>query len=686
MKKTIKIEGLDCASCAAGLEKMISDIKGVSSCSVNFSLQRVIVEYSDVKVLDDVKSTILLFDDVKIIEGDADRDAVKKQRLHEVLRIGISAVLLVAAMILSSIAADGWLVWVKYALFAAAYLIVGLPVLITAVKNLFGKNPFNENFLMSIASIGAFILGEFFEGVMVMLLYSLGELLQSIAVGQSRRSISELVSIRSETATVLVSEYQVVVPPEKLNVGDVVLVKVGEKIPVDGVVVEGKTEIDTKSLTGEFKFKPVKEGDEVLSGCINMVGTIKVKTTRKYVDSAVAKIMEMVENASDKKSDTEKTVTVFARIYTPVVCIAALLVAFGVPTLVWAFGGEFELASWVRRALVLLVISCPCAIVISIPLTYFCAIGSAAKQGILVKGATFLDALAKTRVAAFDKTGTLTKGEFSIVKTEGDGVVDYIAAAEKGSAHPIAKPFALIDTKLVATNVTEVAGKGLSCIIDGKRVLVGNYRLLHDEGVECEKQPTDGTVVYVATDGKYVGFAELDDTVKEDARAAITDIKAAGVDRTVLVTGDNETGAQRIVDEIGCIDEVHCDVMPERKVEIIQELKKDGCVLYVGDGLNDTPVMTVADCAVSMGKLGSAAAIEASDVVLPSDNLKAVPKAIKIAKKTRARVIENLTFAIVAKVAFMVLGIMDALPMWLAVIADVGVMLLTVLNATRVSK
>ncbi len=685
MKKTIKIEGLDCASCAAGLEGMIKGIKGVTACSVNFSLQKINIEYSDARVLEEVKSTIMLFDDVKILDSDNDKDETRKKHLKELLRIVISAVLLTAAMILSSLDGSGWILWISYGLFGAAYLVVGLPVLITAVKNLFGKHPFNENFLMSIASVGAFIIGELFEGVMVMLLYAVGELLQSIAVGSSRRSISNLVSIRSETATVLVSDYQVVVPPEKLNVGDIVLVKAGEKIPVDGIVVEGTTDLDTKSLTGEFKLKPVTVGDEVLSGCINMGGNIKVKTTRKYVDSAVAKIMEMVENASDKKSRTEKTVTVFARFYTPIVCILAVVIGFIVPALIWAFGGFFDLATWVHRALVLLVVSCPCAIVISIPLTYFCAIGSAAKQGILVKGATFFDTLAKTRVAAFDKTGTLTKGEFSIVKVEGDGVVDYVAAAERGSSHPIAKPFESIQTKYVATEVKEIAGKGVSCLIDGKRVLVGNYKLLDEAGVACEKREANGTLIYVAVDGKYIGMVELDDTVKEDATAALADLKATGVARTVILTGDNKQGAQRVARKIGGIDEDYCDILPDKKAEIVEELKKEGVVLYVGDGINDTPVMTVADCAVSMGKLGSAAAVEASDVVLPTDNLKAVPKAVKIAKKTKARVIENLTFAILAKVVFMVLGVLDLLPMWLAVIADVGVMLLTVLNATRVS-
>ena len=377
--------------------------------------------------------------------------------------------------------------------------------------------------------------------------------------------------------------------------------------------------------------------------------------------------------------------TVFARFYTPIVCILAVVIGFVVPALIRAFGGSFDLATWVHRALVLLVVSCPCAIVISIPLTYFCAIGSAAKQGILVKGATFFDTLAKTRVAAVDKTGTLTKGEFSIVRVEGDGVVAYVAAAERGSSHPIAKPFEGIQTKYVATEVKEIAGKGLSCLIDGKRVLVGNYKLLDEAGVACEKREANGTLIYVAVDGKYMGMVELDDTVKEDATAALADLKATGVARTVILTGDNKQGAQRVARKIGGIDEVYCDILPDKKAEIVEELKKEGVVLYVGDGINDTPVMTVADCAVSMGKLGSAAAVEASDVVLPTDNLKAVPKAVKIAKKTKARVIENLTFAILAKVVFMVLGVLDLLPMWLAVIADVGVMLLTVLNATRVS-
>lgn len=685
MKRTLNIQGLDCAHCAMTLETLIKGIEGVEKCSVNFSTQKIILDVKSQKVMEQVVKTVGFFEEVKIVDKDNDVHELKKERARDLTLILISTVFFVVGILLEHFVDYGAWVYVKYVAYGIAYLVVGYPIFLKTFKGFFTKNIFNENFLMTIASVGAMVLGEYVESVAVVLLYQVGEFLQSLAVGNSRRSIKNLVNIRSEVATKLVDGNQIEIAPEKLNVGDVILVRAGEKIPVDAVVLSGQSELDTKSITGEFLLRPVGVGDEVLSGCINAGGVnLTLKVSKKYVDSTVAKILEMVENALDKKTRTEKTITVFARYYTPIVCLLAVLIAFVVPTFVYIFTGSFPLAQWAKRALVLLVISCPCAIVISIPLAYFCSIGYSAKQGVLVKGSNYLDVLSKVKTVAFDKTGTLTRGEFSIKKVVGDKTLDYAVCAEKGSSHPISKPFKALASPFEATETTEVAGKGVICIINGKKVLVGNYKLLDDNGIQYEKQQSIATVVYVAEENECIGFVELDDELKPNAKKALAQIKKAGVKNLVLVTGDNINGAERIACELGEMDSIYSDVLPNQKADIIKQLKKQNVTAYVGDGINDVPVMTVADCALSMGKLGSSATVDASDVVLATDNLEAIANAIVIAKKTRARVVENLVFSLIAKAVFMVFGLLGVLPMWLAVVADVGVMLLAVLNSTRI--
>jgi Cd2+/Zn2+-exporting ATPase len=572
----------------------------------------------------------------------------------------------------------------SYVFFGLAYLTVGYPVLISTVKNISKGKIFDENFLMTAASIGAFALLQLSEAVEVMWLYQLGELLQSIAVGASRKSITSLMDLRSESANLLKDGKQIVVKPEELKIGDLILVKAGEKIPVDGVVVEGATSLDTKSLTGESALREVAAGSEVLSGCINAGGNITVKTTREYTDSAVSKILDLVENSASKKAKPEKFITKFAKYYTPIVCILAVLIAVFVPLISGLVTGNYTWTEWITKALNLLVISCPCALIISIPLTYFGGIGCAAKYGILVKGATYLDEAAKATIAAFDKTGTLTEGNFNIVNVIGNEQTLQIAASlEKGSSHPLARPFDEVETPFTATEIKEIAGRGLQAVIDGKQALVGNAKLLQDNDIAFKRAESLSTVIYVAWGGKYLGYIEIDDRVKADAKEALAALKAAGVQTCAMVTGDNPARADQVSAEIGEVDKVYAGLLPDEKLQTIENLKKQGKVLYVGDGINDAPVMTIADCSFSMGKIGSGAAIEASDIVVVSDNLSALPLAVRIAKKTRAIATENLIFSLVAKLALMVLSLTCGLLLSIAVLGDVGVMLLAVLNSLR---
>jgi Cd2+/Zn2+-exporting ATPase len=519
-----------------------------------------------------------------------------------------------------------------------------------------------------------------------MLLYQLGELLQSIAVGSSRRSIGDLLNLKSESATLLKDGQQIVVAPEDLKVGDTIIIKAGEKIPVDCKITKGITSLDMKSLNGEAIPKDVAEGDEILSGSINISKVIEAEVIREYSNSAVAKIMELVENSTAKKAQSEKFISKFAKYYTPAVVIAAVLVAVLVPTIICAVDGAYlwsVYANWIYRALSFLVISCPCALVISVPLSYFSGIGRCAKFGILVKGSTCLDELAKATVAAFDKTGTLTEGSFAIKSSTSDEALRLAACAEKFSSHPIAAAFDEVKTEYVAENAEEIAGRGVKCLVGGKELLCGNGKMLDEAGIAYTPLDSLSTVVYVALDGKYVGVIEIDDKIKEGAAQAIELLKAYGVTSTYMLTGDNQKRAESVASELG-LTGVKAQLLPDEKLDEAVKLKESGGLIYVGDGINDAPVMTTANCAVSMGKVGSDAAIEASDIVLVTDNLNLLPKAKKIAKKTRVIVFENIIGSLLVKFAIMALSVaLPSFPMIVAIFADVGVMLLAVLNAMR---
>ena len=690
--RVIKIENLHCAACAMELQEEIEKIDGVREVSVDFITQKISVDVENDSVLKKVIKTANHFEKVKVVETEG-AGPKKERHTKEILQIAIAAAVFLAGILVQYLwverLEDAGIVpnVVMYAIYLVAYFIVGYPVLISTCKNVAKGQVFDENFLMTLASIGAFIIGEAFEGVAVMLLYQIGELLQSIAVGSSRRSITELMGLRSESATLVQDGVQITVKPEELKIGDIILVKAGEKIPVDAVVTEGETALDTKSLTGEALPRNVKTGDEVLSGCINCGANICLRVVREYTDSAVAKILDMVENSASKKAEPEKFITKFAKYYTPIVCLLAVCLAIFPPLVICIVNGIFAWstwADWISRALTLLVISCPCAIVISVPLTYFGGIGCAARYGILVKGATYLDTAAQVSVAAFDKTGTLTEGNFRIVNVSGsEETLLYAAAAEHESSHPLAKPFEEVQTPYKATAVEETAGRGVRCVVDGKRLAVGNAKLLAECGIAFEKADSVSTVVYVAADGEYLGYIEIDDSPKEEAADALRALKAAGVKKCFMITGDTEARALKVADEIGEIDKVCAGLLPDEKLKTVEGLKADGKVLYVGDGINDAPVMSVADCAFSMGKIGSGAAIEASDFVLVSDRLTAIPTAIRISKKTRSIVLQNLVFSIAMKVILMIFGVIGILPLILAVFGDVGVMLLAVLNSIR---
>ena len=700
----IKIANLCCANCARELEEELNKIEGVSA-TVDFMNMSVLLNVSSPELREKAIYTITHFEDVKIVKEESAKKSIFKTHLKGIICIAAALVLFVPALVLdltglieSGLAAK----IVAYICYGLAFIAVGHPVLINTGKIIIKGKIFDENFLMSIASLGAIGIGiagifgtvemdgGFAEGVAVMLLYQIGELLQGIAVGSSRNSISTLMNLKSETATVVVDGVQRVISPDELQIGDKIIIKVGEKIPVDCRITSGETSLDMKSLNGEPLPREVKAGDEILSGSINLTRVIEAEVIREYKNSAVAKILELVENSTAKKSKPEKFITKFAKYYTPVVCAAAVIVAALVPTVICAvqglFGGETVGATyidWVYKALSFLVISCPCALVISVPLSYFGGIGRCAKFGILVKGSTCLDELALATVAAFDKTGTLTEGTFKVVNFTDDKTVKLAAAAEKYSSHPIAAAFANIQTDIVCENAEEVAGKGVKCLCEGKTLLCGNAKLLQENGVEFNKQESAATLVYVALDGEYVGVIEIDDELKADAPQAISALKKSGVTYTEMLTGDLPERAAAVAQQAG-LDGFKAALLPDQKLEEAVALKSKGKLIYVGDGINDAPVMTTADCAVSMGKVGSDAAIEASDIVLVSDNLNLLPKGRKIAKGTRRIVIENIVGSLIVKVAIMALSVaIPHFPLIISIVADVGVMLRAVLNAMR---
>ncbi len=691
-RKILHIENLDCPVCAEALQSDIQKIKGVCFAQVDYITQTITVEVDTDDVLKKVVKTANKFEEVRVLDGGM---SVTKGEGHrkEWLQIGVSALLFLLG-ILSGFLFNGRAAQIAaYALFGGAYLSVGYPVLISTVKNVCKGRIFDENFLMTVASVGAIALGELTEGVAVMFLYQMGELLQALAVGSSRRSVADLMALKSERAVLLIDGEQKEVAPECLQAGDVVLVKAGEKAPADGVLMSDRANLDMKSLTGEAELKEAKKGEEILSGSINVGGMYELKVIRPYAESTVGRILDMVENASSGKAKPEKFIAKFSRYYTPIVCALALALALFAPLIsgLVVDGSLYfkDFPRWVQSALTFLVISCPCALVISVPLTYFSGIGACAKQGILVKGATYLDVAAKANILAFDKTGTLTNGNFTVRSATAaedvseEELLGVAAAVEKASFHPIAKAFEGVATQFVAKEVEERSGLGLIGTVDGQKVLVGNLQLLQEEGIACKEIESAFTLVYVAKAGKYWGVIELGDTLRIEAKEVLAGLQKLGIARTVMLTGDNAIRAEKVANEVG-MSEVKAGLLPDEKLKTAEELKREGTLLYVGDGINDAPVMMAADCSLSMGKLGSAAAVEASDLVLISDDLRAIPKALRTAKKTRAVVTQNIVFSIAMKVAFMALGAVGILPLWLAVFADVGVMLLAVLNSFRV--
>lgn len=581
--------------------------------------------------------------------------------------------------------------WLQIALFIISYIIVGGDVVKRAVKDILKGQVFDENFLMSIATIGAFFIGEYPEGVAVMLFYQVGELFQSYAVGKSRKSIASLMDIRPDYANVKKGDELVKVDPDEVQIGDIIVIKAGEKIPLDGKVIEGSSMIDTSALTGESVPREVEVGSDILSGCININGVITAEVTKEFGESTVSKILDLVENASSKKSNSEQFITKFARYYTPVVVIIAVFLAI-IPPLV-IDGATFS--DWIYRALAFLVVSCPCALVISIPLSFFGGIGGASKKGVLVKGSNYLEALAETEIVVFDKTGTLTKGVFNVQEIHPEGVskeelLELTAHAESYSNHPISFSLKRAYSKEIdngrISDVEEISGHGVIATVDGKKVMAGNIKLMKMMDIPYFKGELIGTIVHVAVNNKYIGYIVIADEVKEDSAQAIKELKAANIKQTVMLTGDNKSIGSKVAKELG-LDKVYAELLPADKVEKLEELfsqkSKKGKLAFVGDGINDAPVLARADIGIAMGGLGSDAAIEAADVVIMTDEPSKIATTMKISKKTLKIAHQNIVFAIGIKIIVLILSAFGITTMWAAIFADVGVTIIAVLNAFR---
>lgn len=613
----------------------------------------------------------------------------KKQK-KVLIRIIIAAVLVI---VLQFVPVEGY---VRFGLYMIPYLVIGYDILKKAGKGILNRQIFDENFLMAVATIGAIALGDYKEGTAVMLFYQIGELFQSYAVGKSRRNISELMDIRPDYANVEKDGELEQVDPDEIEIGTVIVVQPGEKVPIDGVVVEGTSSLNTSALTGESVPREVSVDDEIISGCINMTGLLKIRTTKEFGESTVSKILELVENASSRKSCSENFISKFAKVYTPAVCYGALALAILPPIVRMAFMGLApEWGDWVYRALTFLVISCPCALVISIPLSFFAGIGGASREGVLVKGSSFLETLSQTKIVVFDKTGTMTKGVFEVngihhSPYKDEELLEYAALAESYSTHPISKSLQRAYGKPIDKNrvsdVEEIGGHGLTANVDGKVVAAGNAKLMQKLGIEYHECSHVGTIVHVAIDGQYAGHILISDVIKEHAAEAIAALKKSGIEKTVMLTGDAKNVAEHVAAQLG-IDEVCSELLPGDKVEKVEELltkkpEKDK-LAFVGDGINDAPVLSRADIGIAMGALGSDAAIEAADIVLMDDDPLKISKAIRISRKCLRIVYENIYFAIGIKVICLVLGALGIANMWFAIFADVGVMILAVLNAIR---
>ena len=704
--KVYLLKGLDCPNCSAKIEKEVGELDGVTSSTVNLMNQTLTVQAGTsvaASLLDTVTTIVHSHEpDVEVSEKQLEATApVKKDEKAAVyndedkkrtIRLAVGAVVYAIGMALTVFAKLPTLA--ELAFLIVAYVILGWDVVWQAVKNITRGQVFDEHFLMSVSTIGAFAIGEYPEAVAVMLFYQVGEFFQSLAVKRSRKSISDLMDICPDSATVKRNGVLQVVSPESVAVGEIIVVKPGEKIPLDGIVVDGESMLDTKALTGESVPRSIRKGDEALSGCINQSGLLTLKVTKSFGESTVSKITDLVENASARKAPTENFITTFARYYTPVVVGMAAVLAI-IPPLV--LGGGWS--EWLRRGFVFLIVSCPCALVISIPLTFFGGIGAASKRGVLVKGSNYLEALNKVSVVVFDKTGTLTKGVFEVANIipaagyQKEQVLEYAAQAESYSNHPIAKSILAtygkpIDQKQFS-DFEEISGHGISVMVQGKKVLAGNSKLMESEKIAYAACDAAGTKFYVAADGSYVGCILIADEVKPDSKCAIAELKKIGVEKTVMLTGDDERIGKSVADELG-LDAYYAQLLPDQKVEKLEMLdkqKRQGSKLaFVGDGINDAPVLARADVGIAMGGLGSDAAIEAADVVLMTDEPSKLVEAIDVAKATKRIVMQNIVIALGIKSVFLVLGALGMAGMWEAVFGDVGVTIIAVLNAMRILK
>ena len=614
---------------------------------------------------------------------------MNKKQKKMLIRIIVAAVLIV---LFSKLPIDGY---VRFGLFMIPYLVIGYDILQKAFKGIRNKQVFDENFLMAVATVGAILLGDYSEGVAVLLFYQIGELFQSYAVGKSRRNISELMDIRPDYANIEVDGKLEQVDPDEVEIGTVIVVQPGEKVPIDGVIIDGVSILNTSALTGESLPRDAKAGDEVISGCINMTGVLKIRTIREFGESTVSKILELVENSSSRKSKSENFISKFAKYYTPVVCYGALALAFIPPIVLLIMGKPAMWGDWIYRALTFLVISCPCALVISIPLSFFAGIGGASNQGVLVKGSNYLETLAQTSYVVFDKTGTMTQGVFEVSgvhhnEISDEKLLEYAALAECSSSHPISKSLQKAYGKPIdrnrVTDIEEISGNGVTAKVDGISVAAGNAKLMKRLGISYQECHHVGTVIHMAVDGKYEGHILISDILKPHAKEAIAELKKAGIKKTVMLTGDSKRVADQVAKELG-IGEVYSELLPADKVSKVEELlhqkSEKEKLAFVGDGINDAPVLSRADIGIAMGALGSDAAIEAADIVLMDDDPLKISKAIKIARKCIHIVYENTYFAIGIKILCLILGALGIANMWMAIFADVGVMIIAVLNAIR---
>ncbi len=690
-KSTLILEGLDCANCAGKIVDKLNKQEQLSNVNFNFMNKKLdfitdIDEKDFIKIVTNVVDSIEDGVTVKKISNHVQHEHDENNNYTKIIvRIILSAIFFVTSLIIK----DKNMILVFSLI---SYVIIGYDIILSAIAKIFKGKALDETFLMSIASIGAFVLGEFTEGVAVMLFYQIGELCQDIAVHKSRRSITELLKIRPDYANLKKDNNVLRVSPEEVGINDIIVVKAGEKVPLDGKVISGAASLDTSALTGESMYKDVDVGDDILSGSINLNGVIEVCVESKYENSTVSRIIELAQNAGSKKAKVEKFVTRFAKVYTPIVVLIAVILAVFPPLILQ--GAEFS--TWIYRALIFLVISCPCALVISVPLGFFGGIGGASRSGILIKGANSLESLSKVGTVAFDKTGTLTKGEFSIVDIKPVSInqqefLNIVSSVESFSNHPVAK--AIVNGNNINVNkddvddFNEIIGKGIIADYKGDKLVVGNEKLFIENGIQFNKQSEDKTIVYVAINGKYEGFIELEDTLKKGSKSAIQKIKKLGLKSLVMLTGDKKATAEKIAKKIA-IDKVYSELLPEDKVFAIEKIIEDSdkLVAFVGDGINDAPVLARADVGIAMGGLGSDSAIEVADVVIMNDEPEKVATAIKISKYTMSIIKQNIIFALSVKFLILAFGIFGFVSMWLAVFADVGVSLIAILNSLRAMK